>query len=319
MSRTRGSSGGGNRAQSKPTSSSRLLRENEVRGGGLLDFLSTLPDLLLRSSSDEDSYYDGDDYSCGSTSHTTFDEGTRHTRSDTMETLETLNLQLEELDSTINTAAVADAETVVDNDKDGADYDSDGSYGNGCKMFIDGEDNESLFSRMVDLLLPNFKDDNCMPKSEERRFALVPPTAPETSTPETRSEVQERRQPSVDQDRTNAVVEENARGAMKTIEEKTVYDETAHLSVDDVEKNTVYDKEPLPPKEGMPTPKAQSPTKGRFSTLRSPLAGRKEALTAAAAAAEEEAAIEAEAEKRRAERREKRRAQAVVRITVTHE
>ena len=269
--------------------------------------------------SDEDSYYDDDDSSCGSTSYTTFDEGTRRTRSDTMETLETLNLQLEELDSTINTAAVADAETVVDNDKDGADYDSDGSYENGCKMFIDGENNESLFSRMVDHLLPNFKDDNCMPKSEERRFALVPPTAPETSTPETRSEVQERRRPSVDQDRTNTVVEENARGAMKTFEEKTVHDETAHVSVDDVEKNTVYDKEPLPPKEGMPTPKAQSPTKGRFSTLRSPLAGRKEALTAAAAAAEEEAAIEAEAEKRRAERREKRRAQAVVRITVTHE
>ena len=274
--------------------------------------------------SDEDSYYDDDDSSCGSTSYTTFDEGTRRTRSDTMETLETLNLQLEELDSTINTAAVADAETVVDNDKDGADYDSDGSYENGCKMFIDGENNESLFSRMVDHLLPNFKDDNCMPKSEERRFALVPPTAPETSTPETRSEVQERRRPSVDQDRTNDIVEENARGAMKTIEEKTVYDETAHVSVDDVEKNTVYDKEPLPPKEGMPTPKAQqSPTKGRFAKLRSPLAGRKKALTAAAAAAAaaaaEEAAIEAEAEKRRAERREKRRAQAVVRITVTHE
>jgi hypothetical protein len=108
---------------------------------------------------------------------------------------------------------------------------------------------------------------------------------------------------------------------MKTIEERTVYDKPAHASVDEEKTNpkTTIEPVPPPPKEGMPTPKAQSPTKGRFPKLRSPLAGRKKALAAAAAAAAEEAAIEAEAEKSRAKRRERRRAQAAVRITVTHE
>ena len=357
MSRKHGSSS--TRSHSRPASSSRPLRENEVSRGGFLDFL--LPNYY---SDDEDSYYDDDDYTYSSMSYTCDDDTAsaysrrrdRRTRSDTMETLDTVNHRLEELDSTIDTSAVADAETVIDTIasgddgntyRDDSDDETNGGYENSWKMFLDGDESTPLFSRMVNHLLPNIEDlpqqtkqettttsvqknEKRLSQTDDRDNTTMPPVQP--NTPETRTETQERRSSSHDQDRSNIVAEENAVDANMKIEESngnvkpteeikntrteaTQATETKHHN-EPTSANSTEDAVLPSSKVVESTQTAKPPSKGRFAKLRSPRASKKKALAAAAAA--EEAARQVEAEMRRAERRERRRSQAV-RITVTHE
>ena len=176
------------RSHPRPASSSRALRENEVSRGGFLDFL--LPNYY---SDDEDSYYDDDDCTYGSMSYTCDDDtasvcsrrSDRRARSDTIETLDTVNHRLEELDSTIDTSAVADAETVIadaetvidtiasgddgNTHRDDSDDESNGGYENSWKMFFGGDENTPVFSRMVNHLLPNIEDLPQQTKQETTR------------------------------------------------------------------------------------------------------------------------------------------------------
>ena len=351
MSRARGGSTSSTRSHSRPASSSRPLKENEVsRGGGFLDFL--LPNYY---SDDEDSDYDDDEYTYASMSYT-YDDDTvsacsrhrgRRARADTMETLETMNHRLEELDSTVDTAAVADAETVIDTIasgddgntyKDESDDEFNGDYEYSFKMFFGGGDESTpLFSRMVNHLLPNIQDlpqqpkqetttnnthhqkkDESPPKGEDHDTTLAP--SPPNTT-ETRSEIQERRSSSLDQERSKIVAEEDDMDATMKNEKNT----DDNVKRDEEKKNDPTDTKiqptavPTPSKAVESTQKEKSPSKGRFAKLRSSRASKKKALAAAAAAAAvEEAARKVEAEMRRSERRERRRSQAV-RITVTHE
>ena len=360
MNRKHGSSS--TRSHTRPASSSRPLRENEVSRGGFLDFL--LPNYY---SDDEDSYYDDDDYTYGSMSYTCDDDTAsaysrrcdRRTRSDTMETLDTVNHRLEELDSTIDTSAVADAETVIDTIasgddgntyRDDSDDETNGGYENSWKMFLDGDESTPLFSRMVNHLLPNIEDlpqqtkqettsssvqknEKRLSQTDDRDNTTMAPA--QHNTPETRTETQERRSSSHDQDRSNIVAEENAvddanmkneenNGNVKLTEE---IKNTCTEATEATEPEPKHNNEPtsanstedvvLPSSKAVEsTQTAKPPSKGRFAKLRSPRASKKKALAAAAAA--EEAARQVEAEMRRAERRERRRSQAV-RITVTHE
>ena len=346
---------------SSTRSHSRPLRENEVSRGGFLDFL--LPNYY---SDDEDSYYDDDDYTYGSMSYTCDDDTAsaysrrrdRRTRSDTMETLDTVNHRLEELDSTIDTAAVADAETVIDTIASGddgntyrndSDDETNGGYEKSWKMFLDGDESTPLFSRMVNHLLPNIEDLPHQTKQEtttisaqkkEKRpsqtedcdkATLAPVQPVQPNTPETRSETQERRTSFHDQDRSNIVAEENEVAANMKIEENTG---NAKPTEENQNKNT--STELIAPKHhNEPTDTYSTedvvlpPSKVVESTqkVKPPSKGRFAKLRSpraskkkalAAAAAAEEAAREVEVETRRAERRERRRSQAV-RITVTHE
>ena len=335
------------RSHPRPASSSRALRENEVSRGGFLDFL--LPNYY---SDDEDSYYDDDDYTYGSMSYTCDDDtasvcsrrsSDRRARSDTIETLDTVNHRLEELDSTIDTSAVADAETVIadaetvidtiasgddaNTHRDDSDDESNGGCENSWKMFLGGDESTPLFSRMVNHLLPNIED---LPQQTKQETTRNEKTLTQTknrdnttmthvqpNTPETRTETQERRSSSHNQDHSNIVTEENAVDDNIKIVENTGNVKPAEKNKNTPTEATGLDVVMLPSKVVEFTQKAKPLSKGRFAKLRSSRASKKKALAAAATAAEE-AAREVEAEIRRAERRERRRSQ-MVRITVTNE